>query len=503
MKTKPFKHQALEFARHKDTAERAWWWSMRTGKSKAAVDLACHNYLKGRIDAVLVSAPNGVHEAWVADQLPAHMWDDVPYGAAAWSAKRSLRPGFDEEFKELLRLDGLAWFTFNMEALTVDARARKYIAKFVKARRILFVADESDDYGNPASQRTKAARALVKRTEMRRILTGTALEDGPLKAYSQFELLRPGALGFRSTGTVDGGDYVSGYSHFKDKYAEYEQTTGRGGSKYPKLVGYRELEDLKARMAPYTSVVLREEVDDMPELVRSRRYYEPSEKQMERYLDLYDNAVVELKSGRITVFEGGVRVLKMQQALSGFLISPEGDVEVFKGPNPRLDATAEEAQFALATRGKFIVWARFHEEIRMVCERLRKMGMTVAEYHGGVPKHKRPAQLAAFMEDPAFDGLVGQPAAGGRGLNMSAGKTIVWHSYGPRARDRLQANERATLVGGGSVDLVDVVAANWREDRVRQLIDSYILDDLDGKHALGEDLTRSGMQAYLEAMSRA
>jgi len=497
VKTKPYKHQLKEFVEHRDDEARALFWSMRTGKTKTIIDLGCYNFQKGRVDGGLVSAPNGVHENWVRREIPAHSWDDVPCMAMAWSAKRSRRPGFDEEFEALLAFEGMAWFSFNVEALTVDARARKYIARFINARDLLFVADECDDYGTPSSQRTKAARALTKKTAMRRIMSGTPLEDSPLSAYSEFELLRPGALGFVSTGEVADRSYVSGFTHFKEKYADYKEARTANGHKYPVLKGYKNLDDLKARMAPFTSVVLRSDCEDMPKLVSTQRFYEPSAYQMERYLELYDNAIIQLKSGELTTFEGGARVLKMQQVLGGFFISPDGDVERLEGPNPRLDALAEEAAFALSTRGKFIVWARFREEIAMIVERLREDGMDVVEYRGGMSRNAKLEALDRFMDDDAVDGLVGQPAAGGRGLNMSRGKSILWYSYGPRARDRLQANERATVSGGEDIDLIDIVATNWMEDRIAGLIDWHVLESLESKHTRGEDMSRSGMVSYL------
>ena len=77
-----FKHQQTEWDRHRDDDARALLWQMRTGKTKATLDLACYRWAKGDIQAVLVIAPNGVHCNWVRRQLPQHMWETVQIGRA-------------------------------------------------------------------------------------------------------------------------------------------------------------------------------------------------------------------------------------------------------------------------------------------------------------------------------------------------------------------------------------------------------------------------------------
>ena len=83
-KTEPYSHQLREFEQHRESEARALLWQMRTGKTKAVVDAACHLASKGLIDAVVVLAPNGVHENWIRRELPAHHWESVEYGAHCW-----------------------------------------------------------------------------------------------------------------------------------------------------------------------------------------------------------------------------------------------------------------------------------------------------------------------------------------------------------------------------------------------------------------------------------
>lgn len=484
-KTQPYAHQLREFREHRTSPHRALFWQMRTGKTKTMIDLACYNYFLGTIDAVVVVAPNGVHDNWVRRELPAHAWPDAPLRAAAWSSMRSRDPEYRDELKALMAHDGLAWFTMNEEGFTVKL-AKAYVKRFVDRRRVLYITDESQGFGTPGAKRTASARALARKAPMTRILSGTPLDNSPLKAYSQFELVEPRALGFAT------------YSDFCKRYAEYEMVKGRRGKQYPVLREYKNLDELKARMAEYTSVVLREDCEDMPNLVRSTRFYEPSELQMERYLQVLDNTLFELADGTLSTFEGGVRGLKMQQILGGFFVGADGSVEVFE-ENPRLDALMAELAASLA-RGKVIVWARFHMEIVQIAERLRRAGVEFVEYHGRVRGSAKAEARERFLADPSVRVFLGQPRAGGKGLNLSSARTVLWYSYSYDAEERKQADERATLIGQGDVDVVDVLASNWLPGRVGKLIDQHILECLDDKSLVAEDLSRSGMQRYLGEM---
>lgn len=488
MKTKPYKHQAKEFREHRRSKARALFWQMRTGKSKAMVDLACYNHLAGYIDRVVVIAPNGVHENWVRIQLPEHSWKEVDYKAVSWSSKRAKRRYFRDALAELLNYkDGLAWLALNEECFTVPF-ARAFLKKFIAKGRFLIIFDESQSFGAPGAKRTMAARAVSKKADMRRTLSGTPLENSPLKSFSQFELVKKGALGFTR------------YDDFKAYFAEYRKEKTKGGREYPVLVEYKNLDELKARMAKYTSVVLRSDCDDMPNLVASTRFYEPSDEQMKLYKQIFHDAIVEARDGTLTALEGGVKTMKMQQVLGGFYIDPQDDsLIILPGPNPRLDALMEEVE-AASWKGKFIIWARFRAEIQMIADRLRAAGISFVEYHGGVKDSDKTVARESFLLEGDPDGFLGQPQAGGKGLDLSKARTIINYSYSFNAEERNQSIERATKIGGVDIDLVDIVASNWIEDSVPQLIDSYILENLADKSEVAEDLSRSGMQAYLAAM---
>lgn len=479
----PWKHQEQEWDLYRDHDARALLWQMRTGKTRSTIDVAFHRaFERGDVDGLLVLAPNGVHVNWLRRQLPQHAWIDRPWMGHAWQASTRNEPESMQGERDLLAYrDGLPVLAVNSESLVHDAAA-KLISKFLKGRRVMLVVDESHNFRTPGSRRTKRVRALAKYCPVKRILTGTSVDNSPLAAYSQFEILQPGALGFNR------------FADFEGRYAQYETLKTRGGKSYEKLEGYRNLDELQARIAQWASVVLREDCEDMSGIINDERTVVLTDVQAAAYATLVKEFILELQEGDVEALEPGARIIKLQQILSGFAIGTDGTVHelVPDDQNPRLVALVDEV--TSATR-KTIVWCKFHEDIKRVTRALRAAGRNPVEYHGRITSQaQRQAAIDAFQEDPTVTDFVGQPAAGGAGLDLSAAELICWYSHTFDLIERNQADERASAVGGASVTIKDFVVPNT--------VDGYILGNLAEKRGIKEALTGRGLRDRLIAMLR-
>ncbi len=481
-----YRHQQDEWDRHRDDDARALLWQMRTGKTKATLDLACYRRQKGDIQAVLVIAPNGVHVNWVRRQLPQHMWETVPYVAHAWQASESHKPEHAASLERVLscRGEALAVLAVNSESIIHDKPA-KIIARFLRRHqgKCMLVVDESHDFRSPGSKRTKRARSLKRYCKVRRILTGTAVSNSPLAAYSQFELLDDHALGFEN------------FADFEGHFAYYVQERTKGGRSYERLDHYRNLDDLQGRMARWASVVLREDVDDMPDLVMDERTVVLPEAQMKAYRTLLKEMILELEDGgEVEAIDGGARLVKLQQMLGGFVVDVDGQVRelVSDDENPRLQAMLDEVR---SSDGKAIVWCKYREDIRRVVRALAAEGIRCVEYHGAVHSQaKRQQAIDDFNNDPSVRVFVGQPKAGGQGLDLSAADLILWYSHTFDLIERDQANERATQIGGKTVTIKDFVTPGT--------VDEYILANLGEKRSVSESLAGRGLRDRLLALFR-
>ena len=494
--TDPYMHQLKEFEVSADMSARALLWQMRSGKSKVIIDTACHQFKEGTIDTVLLFAPNGVHENWIRRELPTHHWHTVGRKSLVWRTKvagmtaenEGLSKAALEQWKERRQewwdkaktmitgkdRTALSWFAFNSESMT-RPDVRRVVARIVRNRKVLVVFDESHDYRSSGSKRTKMARALAKRCVSKRILTGTVVTNSPLHAFSQYELLQPEALGF------------SRFGDFKDHYAEYKEKRNRRGQSYPVLDHYKNLDELQARMAPWSSVVLRKDCKDLPDVVCSARRIELSDEQLRVYRELHKQFTIDIGGERVSIGENSARLMKLQQVVSGFLIDEFGDVYDIPGPNPRLEALSDEVYLS---PGKVIIWCTFQHDMDQVAARLRRDGHKIVEYHGRTSDDEkaRVRELFAPRAENDIKALVGHPKSGGQGLNFSAASQIMWYSHTFDAIIRGQADERATEIGGKNIPLLDLVAPG---------VDEYILKTVSGKTSIAESLAGQGMRDIL------
>lgn len=487
-KTIPYEHQLYEFEKYAESQARALIWQMRTGKTKAIIDMACHLYIRHKINSVLVFAPNGVHENWLQRELPIHHWDIVNRYSIHWhtgTAGNTLPVSHIEEYKEkhelwwakasamLKTTKSLTWFSFNSESMT-RLEVRKLVKYIINKRQVLVVFDESHDFRAPGSKRTKMARALVKKCRYKRILTGTPVTNSPLHAFAQFELLQQQALGFKR------------YEDFKNHYARYVIGRTKSGRHYPLLAEYTNLEELKIHIAEWSSILLRKDCIDLPDLIKRTRNVKLTTEQYKIYEELHTKFTFDIGTDEISIGENTSILTKLQQVVSGFIIDEFKQVYDIPGGNPRLEAVSNEVYLS---SGKVIVWCRFREDMDRVAKRLATDGHRVVQYHGrtSTSSKRKVRELFAPSADNDIKVLVGYPVLG---LDLSAASTIIWYSHTFDAILREQADERATVFGGSNVSIIDLVAPG---------VDQYILDNVLNKISIAETLTEPSMNKMLRS----
>ncbi len=452
---------------------------MRTGKTRVIVEQAARLWRCGEVTGLLVVAPNGVHAQWVEREIPRWIAEDIGT-SLVWRSK-STKPQCIDTFL-WSRDSGLHVLALNVEVLQIE-RVQDLVRRFIKIHgggdRVMIVFDESHAFRRPGARRTRLARGLAKKCAYRRILTGTPALNSPLHLWSQFELLKPCALGHRT------------FASFKSHHAEFRQQTRRDGRSYPQLVGYRNLEELRDWVSLWATVVPRSQAD-VPDVLHTERVVPLSPPQRRAYDDLKRD-VLRVAADGAEEIEIQAHMLKLQQVLGGFVYDDEGNAHSVDDNPPRLDALVEEV---LGTEPcRVIVWCRFSEDIRRVRRALRKAGVATAEYHGGVNAADRTAALRMMEETPAPFAFIGQPQAAGQGLDLSPAAAVIWYSHVHDAIVREQASARASVKGGDPVVLVDLVAEGT--------LDAGMLEMLHDKRSLSEELVGEGLAALLAGVMNA
>lgn len=504
LRTRPYKHQLAALERTADAEAFALLMQMRVGKSKVIVDNATHLYGKGRIDAVVVIAPKGVHRNWITEAVADHCPPEVQPVAEAWAG--NTRKSDQQAWERLFDpgREGLRYATMNYDAV-ITGKGKAELKRLLTTFRCLLVLDESHRIKTPGAQRTKTLLGAAKYAPYRRILTGTAVTNaGPLDLYTQFKFLDPYILdhqtftSFRAQYAVTEVKLTgTGYG----KLRSYHQRQGtlppsvpdatacrraglRQGRDYFEVVtGYDNIAELQRRIAPYAVIVRREECEDMPTVVRQRIEVELAPEQKRIYREMLEQSIAELSPPAdldgltldeqiAALLQGGdkakasnalTKILRLAQVLGGHIPDEEGTVHAI--PSNRLQTVLDRLE---DIDGKVIIWSRFRPELAQLEEAIAEQygRESVVAYHGGVSDDKREEAKQRFQNDPTCRYFVGNPKSGGTGLPLYAADTMIYYSCEPSAETRWQSEERASLSGKHQVLILDVVVPGTVDEKV-------------------------------------
>lgn len=474
-------HQAHEYQIGRDKRSRMLIWPMRSGKSKACVDKACYQFERGNIEGVIVIAPNGVHLNWCFNEIPKWGWPEVgPHVAFAWETPKRGLVEHDLAFRKMLGASrGLKWFCVNMEALK-HLDNRRAMRDFIRAchRKYMLIVSEAHHFGRAGAKRTHFARSLAYHAAYVQTETGTPILTGPLRAFAQFEILAPGALGCRT------------YGEFKEKYAEMEPARP-GKRNFDRVAKYINLDELCAKVAKWSSLVLREDLKDMPPLLRMERPVVMTDKCRLAYLEMVQRHMAEIGDELVTAKEGGARMMKLQQIMHGYVMNSETGQIVEIDPDAAVyDAVLDEINGTLP--GKVLIWCRYKEDIRRLIKKIPSKYGKFLEYHGDMTARAREENRRRFLKEAAVSGIIGTADTGGEGLDFSAASAVIFMSIPPNGRMIAQAEERATVKGGPAVSVVRIRHRGTVCDRLWEIVEgnATIADTVTG-HGLRDMLLKT------------
>lgn len=492
-KTKPFKHQQKEFAENRNKRKRAMAWSMRTGKTKTIFDLADYLHEYNEITAMIVVAPDGVQTNWIKREMPVHYAGkqvSFIYNPAAAG-----NDGYKARFKQTMTLPSyngrLQIFAIGADSIRTE-NGKKYMMELIRGRvgRVLLVIDEAHMFGSPSSSRGRVARALGKSCNWVRIMSGSMSGNSPMRLWAPYEIIEPGALGYKTHG------------QFKGAYAIEMSRRTRDGRTFQEITEFKNLDDLNMRTAKWTSIVRREDCDDMPTLNRIERVVEMTEAQKKLYKKVE-------KDGLLDEYEvSGAGLLgKLAQIAAGWYYDEFGTPVDVVDPkdNPLVKAvmaeitagqsktTKEDGPAKPGVGKKYIVWANYTHDLELMAAALKAADIPFVTYFGtGMSKQEKQASIDAFMNNKEIKVFLGQPKSGGVGLNLSEADCIIWMSHTFDIVIREQADERATKVGGKIIDIVNM--------NVENTVFGYILSAQLHKIDIREQVAGLGLRTIIDMM---
>ena len=463
LKTDPYDHQlkALQLSYNKENF--AYFMEMGCGKSKVLIDNMAWLYWHKKIDTAIIVAPKGVYTNWRNNEIPTHLTDDVSHKVYTWKSNLNkketteLKNSVGHDAREKLRI-----LLINVEAFATK-KIFKFWDTFIHRSNYLIAVDESTTIKNIKAKRTKALIKFAERAKYKRILTGSPITKSPLDLYSQFLFLDKKILGFDS------------YWSFQGRYAVVKSMK-MGSHSFNQVVGYKNLDELKKKIEPYSYRVTKEEALDLPPKIYTSRQVDLTMEQERHYQSIKKSSVALLESGEmVTAPEVMTRLLRLQQLLCGYLITDDG--EMMSVESNRIAVLLEVIE---EMEGKVIIWSRFRHDIIEISERLKSIyGVaTTVTYFGDTSMADRDEAIARFQnpEDPTRF-FVSNPQTGGMGITLHAAKNVVYYSNDFNLESRVQSEDRAHRVGQNNPVLyVDLVSPNT--------VDVHIVKTLVNKNKL-------------------
>ena len=430
-KTSPYKHQQEALEKSFDKRNFAYFMEMGCGKSKVLIDNMAWLYENRHIDSAIIVAPKGVYLNWRDNEIPIHMPDHIDHEVYVWKANLNK--------KELEKLRGSVTerHQFRIILINVEAFATKkvlqYLEKVTHRSEFLLAVDESTTIKNIQAKRTKALIKFGEEAKYKRILTGAPVTKSPLDLYSQFGFLSRTILGFES------------YWSFQGRYAVI-MNKRMGNHSFNQVVGFKNLDEMKDKIAPYSYRTTKDEALDLPDKIYTTRQVDLTMEQERHYHSLKKTSVAFLETGEmVSAPEVMTQLLRLQQLLCGYLMTDDGELKLIE--NNRMNVLMEVIE---EMEGKIIIWSRFRHDIVSITKKLATTygSNTVVNYYGDTSVEKRQEAIKNFQDkesDVRF--FVSNPQTGGMGITLHAATNVIYYSNDFNLESRKQSEDRAHRVG--------------------------------------------------------
>jgi SNF2 family DNA or RNA helicase len=556
-KTEPYHHQADCFYFCYDKPFFAEFMEQGTGKSKVLIDVVSNLFVERKLSCVLLIAPNGVHTQWADEQVPMH--SPIPYSTFVFDASKFKGKEIQREWKAFIKpAPQIRWLFVNVDSFSYPTYLNDF-RQFVLSGPCLVAVDESTTIKTPDAARTinviqglsevtkirNTVTRSVPLSKYRAILTGTPTTNSPYDLYSMVDFLSHNWFGltygaFRARYGLEKLDKVPGSQRYDQKgnvvpgsgkqfrkrislkeMGEIRSAAANGGKlsviatymglnvldvefivKHPGLtVPYKNLPELKAKIAPFAFFALKKDCLDLPAKTYEKRVVKLSPEQKEVYDNLKAEMYAEYAGKELTALTKIALMTRLSQVVGGVFpytdtVADAEDVEyVPNAPKyvrigkswPKLDALIQALN---ETTPPVIVTARFTAEIDIIYDAiLSRTEYSVFKSHGLVPRMERNEGIQAF-KDGRVDVLLGSIGTISRGHNLQIASDMLIYSNSYSSESREQLEDRIHRIGMGDHALyTDFVTLGT--------VDTRILDALRLKKDLLDYMRGDSIEEFL------
>jgi Helicase conserved C-terminal domain/SNF2-related domain len=469
-KVAPYPYQLKVWEESKDKKNWAYFLEMGLGKAMLMINVAAYLYEAGKIDAVVYFSKKGEIGAFYQYELPTHFPDRLKYEALLYSSLKVKTPKFLQQFEQLLRLDKtrLPIFVVNIEALIYGADA--FLGKFYAVhRRVFLLVDESTAVKNYDRGRSRQVYHWARKSVGRRIATGSAVTNSPTDLFGQCLVFGWEMLGFKS------------YYAFRNTYCQIE-TQFLGNRRYPKVVGYKNLDQLTSEIKRFSHILHKADVlKELPAKIYTRRVVPLTPVQEKLYAKLRDEAMIELQGHELEVTAVLAQIIKLHQIVCGQLkVGPDDYVSI---ENNRLDVLVDLLE---GYEGKVVIWTTYRQTVTDVVARLRQEfgEKSTVHFYGNTSDKERVENVYRFrgwrllddgarQECPTEEQATYMVAseAGAYGQTWVEAHLVIFYSNSYKLIVREQSEDRTHRIGQTvPVTYVDLISLDTVEERIVQVL---------------------------------
>jgi len=405
----------------------ALFMDMGTGKTRCAIELVARR--QARLSKVVWFCPVTL-KATIAAEIAKHTSGESVHVFDDSTTDSNIPPAF--------------WYIVGIESMSASDRVVLAVNALIDSDTFVIV-DESSYIKGHAAKRSMRITEIGKRARYRLLLTGTPISQGIEDLYAQMRFLSPDILG-----------YSSFYTFARD-HLEYSE-------KYPGLiVRAHGVNDIAARIAPYTYQVTKAECLNLPEKLYDQVFFHLTDEQR----SAYEQAKHDILLGRdpedvnsYTIFQ---LFTALQQIVSGFR-NIDGQTIEFK--HCRLEAL-QTALDSIPQDDKVVIWTKYIYSLRQISTMLPGSAL----YYGDLSESERQAQINRFRGDSSFRHLIATQATGGHGLTLNEARYHVFYENEFKYSHRVQAEDRSHRIGQTQpVTYIDIYSNSGIDDRIRKAL---------------------------------
>ena len=451
-KTKPFQHQ-IDGVRFGLTKERFLLCDDQgLGKTKQIIDLVGCLSTKDNIQKVLIiCGVNSLKYNW-EEEIKIHSNESGWVLGTRYRKNGNKYEGSTKDkLADLENLPDCKYLITNIETLRAGAeKVSKTKYHFPIAEKIAELCNKGiismiafDECHKAKNSTSLQGRAMMKTSAKYMVaMSGTPLMNNPIDLYFPLHWL---------------GYETHSLYQFKQHYCHL------GGFSGGEIVGYKNLDEIRALMDKVMIRRLKMEVLDLPEKIHKVEYVDMTSKQSVIYKEVMAGVRSDLH--KMSFSNNPLSMLIRLRQATGYTGILSDKVK----ESAKLDRMEELVTEIVDSGQKAIIFSQWSEITAIVKERLAKYNP--AYITGETKAEERMIEVNRFQNDDNCKVIVGTIGAMGTGLTLTAAQNVIFLDSPWNRALKDQAEDRAHRIGtAGTVNIITIVCKGTIDEKIEDIV---------------------------------